>query len=58
MTMSANTETQLYIGEGFEGPGANLAPINGLVGPRDGPACQRRLPRRWRRLRLGMRRLS
>lgn len=56
--MSANTETQLYIGEGFEGPGANLAPINGLVGPRDGPACQRRLPGRWRRLRLGMLRLS
>jgi 5,6,7,8-tetrahydromethanopterin hydro-lyase len=30
----------LHIGEGFEGPGVNLAHINVLVGPRDGPAGQ------------------
>ena len=33
-------EKQLYIGEGFEGPGVNLAHINVLVGPRSGPAGQ------------------
>jgi 5,6,7,8-tetrahydromethanopterin hydro-lyase len=31
---------RLYIGEGFEGPGVNLAHINVLLGPRDGPAGQ------------------
>jgi hypothetical protein len=30
----------LHIGEGFEGPGVNLAHINVLVGPRNGPAGQ------------------
>jgi 5,6,7,8-tetrahydromethanopterin hydro-lyase len=38
--MSISTEKQLYIGEGFEGPGVNLAHINVLVGPRNGPAGQ------------------
>ncbi|RFU48720.1 formaldehyde-activating enzyme [Paraburkholderia sp. DHOC27] len=38
--MSVSTEKQLYIGEGFEGPGVNLAHINVLVGPRNGPAGQ------------------
>ena len=38
--MSVSTEKQLYIGEGFEGPGVNLADINVLVGPRNGPAGQ------------------
>jgi 5,6,7,8-tetrahydromethanopterin hydro-lyase len=33
-----NPATQLYIGEGFEGPGVNLAHINVMVGPRNGPA--------------------
>lgn len=33
-------EKQLYIGEGFEGPGVNLAHINVRVGPRSGPAGQ------------------
>lgn len=27
----------LYIGEGFEGPGVNAAHINILIGPRNGP---------------------
>src|ERR1700712_616333 len=39
-TMSASTDKQLFIGEGFEGPGVNLAHINVLVGPRNGPAGQ------------------
>src|ERR1700743_1492641 len=39
-TMSVTTEKQLFIGEGFEGPGVNLAHINVLVGPRNGPAGQ------------------
>lgn len=39
-TMSVSTDKQLFIGEGFEGPGVNLAHINVLVGPRDGPAGQ------------------
>lgn len=30
----------LFIGEGFEGPGVNLAHINVLIGPRTGPAGQ------------------
>ena len=30
----------LHIGEGFEGPGVNLAHINVLIGPRNGPAGQ------------------
>lgn len=30
----------LYIGEGFEGPGVNAAHINILLGPRSGPAGQ------------------
>ena len=30
----------LYIGEGFEGPGVNAAHINILIGPRNGPASQ------------------
>ena len=30
----------LYIGEGFEGPGVNAAHINILIGPRNGPAGQ------------------
>src|SRR5579862_1912732 len=39
--MPANEpQKQLYIGEGFEGPGVNLAHINVLVGPRNGPAGQ------------------
>jgi 5,6,7,8-tetrahydromethanopterin hydro-lyase len=38
--MSVSTEKQLFIGEGFEGPGVNLAHINVLVGPRNGPAGQ------------------
>ncbi len=39
--MSANEQQQkLFIGEGFEGPGVNLAHINVLVGPRNGPAGQ------------------
>jgi 5,6,7,8-tetrahydromethanopterin hydro-lyase len=37
----ANQSTRtLHIGEGFEGPGVNLAHINVLVGPRSGPAGQ------------------
>lgn len=38
--MSAVESKTLYIGEGFEGPGVNLAHINVLVGPRSGPAGQ------------------
>jgi 5,6,7,8-tetrahydromethanopterin hydro-lyase len=39
--MSApQSERNLHIGEGFEGPGVNLAHINVLVGPRNGPAGQ------------------
>ncbi|RCJ42863.1 formaldehyde-activating enzyme, partial [Klebsiella pneumoniae] len=38
--MTSSTQKQLYIGEGFEGPGVNLAHINVLVGPRNGPAGQ------------------
>jgi len=38
--MSATGSKLLYIGEGFEGPGVNLAHINVLVGPRNGPAGQ------------------
>lgn len=38
--MNTSSEKQLYIGEGFEGPGVNLAHINVLVGPRSGPAGQ------------------
>src|SRR5580698_1303754 len=34
------TGRTLNIGEGFEGPGVNLAHINVLVGPRNGPAGQ------------------
>src|SRR5260370_384943 len=34
------TGRTLHIGEGFEGPGVNLAHINVLVGPRNGPAGQ------------------
>ena len=33
-------EQDLYIGEGFEGPGVNAAHINILIGPRNGPAGQ------------------
>ncbi|KTC56165.1 aldehyde-activating protein, partial [Pseudomonas fluorescens ABAC62] len=33
-------ELDLYIGEGFEGPGVNAAHINILIGPRNGPAGQ------------------
>lgn len=33
-------QANLFIGEGFEGPGVNLAHINVLVGPRSGPAGQ------------------
>jgi 5,6,7,8-tetrahydromethanopterin hydro-lyase len=39
-TMDATDSKQLYIGEGFEGPGVNLAHINVLIGPRNGPAGQ------------------
>jgi Uncharacterized conserved protein len=56
-TMSVSTDKQLYIGEGFEGPGVNLAHINVLVGPRNGPAGQASPPH-WRRLPRGMRRSS
>ena len=38
--MNATDSKQLYIGEGFEGPGVNLAHINVLIGPRNGPAGQ------------------
>ncbi|KWH30678.1 formaldehyde-activating enzyme [Burkholderia stagnalis] len=38
--MTASPRKSLYIGEGFEGPGVNLAHINVLIGPRDGPAGQ------------------
>ncbi|GLQ49422.1 formaldehyde-activating enzyme [Dyella flava] len=38
--MSTSENKTLYIGEGFEGPGVNLAHINVLVGPRSGPAGQ------------------
>jgi 5,6,7,8-tetrahydromethanopterin hydro-lyase len=38
--MSTSESKTLYIGEGFEGPGVNLAHINVLVGPRHGPAGQ------------------
>ena len=38
--MNATDGKQLYIGEGFEGPGVNLAHINVLIGPRNGPAGQ------------------
>lgn len=31
-------QKQLYIGEGFDGPGINLAHISVLTGPRNGPA--------------------
>lgn len=31
---------ELYIGEGFEGPGVNAAHINIMIGPRSGPAGQ------------------
>src|SRR3978361_693643 len=34
------SDRNLHIGEGFEGPGVNLAHINVLVGPRNGPAGQ------------------
>ena len=40
IAMTSSTQKQLYIGEGFEGPGVNLAHINVLVGPRNGPAGQ------------------
>ncbi|MCG8424249.1 MAG: formaldehyde-activating enzyme [Proteobacteria bacterium] len=30
----------MYIGEGFEGPGVNAAHINILIGPKDGPVGQ------------------
>lgn len=33
-------QLDLYIGEGFEGPGVNAAHINLLIGPRSGPAGQ------------------
>jgi 5,6,7,8-tetrahydromethanopterin hydro-lyase len=33
-------QMQLYIGEGFEAPGVDLAHINVLVGPGNGPAGQ------------------
>lgn len=33
-------ELDLYIGEGFEGPGVNAAHINILIGPRNGPVGQ------------------
>ncbi len=36
--MSAANNKQLYIGEGFEGPGVNLCHVNVLIGPRNGPA--------------------
>jgi 5,6,7,8-tetrahydromethanopterin hydro-lyase len=39
MAESRSSRT-LHIGEGFEGPGVNLAHINVLIGPRDGPAGQ------------------
>ncbi|MBI0331273.1 formaldehyde-activating enzyme [Burkholderia plantarii] len=38
--MTASPRKSLYIGEGFEGPGANLAHVNVLIGPREGPARQ------------------
>ncbi len=38
--MSVSADKQLFIGEGFSGPGVNLAHINVLVGPRNGPAGQ------------------
>lgn len=38
--MTATPRKSLYIGEGFEGPGVNLAHVNVLVGPREGPAGQ------------------
>ena len=38
--MSTTESKTLYIGEGFVGPGVNLAYINVLVGPRSGPAGQ------------------
>jgi 5,6,7,8-tetrahydromethanopterin hydro-lyase len=38
--MDKSDSNQLYIGEGFEGPGVNLAHINVLVGPRSGAAGQ------------------
>lgn len=37
---ASQSSPSLYIGEGFEGPGVNLAHINVLVGPRNGPAGQ------------------
>lgn len=33
-------QKNLFVGEGFEGPGVNLAHINVLLGPRNGPAGQ------------------
>jgi 5,6,7,8-tetrahydromethanopterin hydro-lyase len=38
--MNPSENKTLYIGEGFVGPGVNLAHINVLVGPRSGPAGQ------------------
>jgi 5,6,7,8-tetrahydromethanopterin hydro-lyase len=38
--MTATPRKSLYIGEGFEGPGVNLAHINVLIGPREGPVGQ------------------
>ena len=38
--MESIQEKQLHIGEGFEGPGVNLAHIDVLVGPGNGPAGQ------------------
>ncbi len=38
--MNTSESKTLYIGEGFVGPGVNLAHINVLVGPRNGPAGQ------------------
>ncbi len=37
---ASQSDRTLHIGEGFEGPGVNLAHINVLVGPRNGPAGQ------------------
>src|SRR5271168_4000883 len=38
--MSNIIERAFYVGEGFAGPGVNLAHINVVVGPRSGPAGQ------------------
>jgi len=40
MSVCAMKTLDLYIGEGFEGPGVNAAHINILIGPRNGPASQ------------------